>query len=220
MHSRSLIVRAPRRLVTFNNYENEGRSAGFTAILLGGEDEAKMLADDSKFSGSSIEERLRLAAEVDVEEWMNSRISDMESYVPEIGDWPDEAPPAGSMGAHLDVLSRKPKVRVAIAKIPSPRNWEAPAYVGMGGWNECPAASVITAFARRWHERYGAEVISITHDVMEFTVSKPPADRDSAMALAKEQYIFCSDIVEQGVGDIAALAAALMNSNYWYFWWD
>lgn len=209
---------APRYL---QQLRNEGRTAGFTAILLGGDDEASMLAEDSKFSGSSIEERLRLAATVDVEEWLKGRLEvDPEVYMAEAGEWPDEPSPAGTMGAHLDILSRKPKDRVAIAKLPTPRIWEAPAYVGMGGWNECPDASVITAFARRWHERYAAEIISITHDVMEFTVSKPPTDRESALSLAREQYVFCSDIVDQGVGDIAALAATLLNSSYWYFWWD
>jgi len=40
------------------------------------------------------------------------------------------------------------------------------------------------------------------------------------MELAKEQYIFCNDIVDQGVGTVSALAATLLDSNYWYFWWD
>jgi hypothetical protein len=210
---------APRYL---EQLRKEGRSAGFTAILLGEEEEASMLAEDSEYSGSSLEERLRLAAEVDVDEWLKSRTGeDPEAFMAEVsGDWPDDTPQAGSMGAHLDVLSREPKEEVAIAKLPTQRNWEAPAYLGMGGWNECPDAAVITAFAKRWHERYGAEIISVTHDVMEFTVSKPPTDRESAMALAKGQYIFCTDIVDQGVGDVTTLAAMLLNSNYWYFWWD
>lgn len=209
---------APRYL---QQLRNEGRSAGFTAILLGGEDDASMLAEDSKFNGLSVEERLRKAASVNVEDWLKSRIEkDPEAYMAESGYWPHQVPQAGSMGAHLEVLSQKPRNRVAISKLPTPRNWEAPAYLGIGGWNACPSASVITAFAKRWHERYAAEIISVTHDVMEFTVSKPPVDRDSALALAKEQYIFCSDIVDQGVGDISALAATLLNSNYWYFWWD
>jgi hypothetical protein len=27
-------------------------------------------------------------------------------------------------------------------------------------------------------------------------------------------------IVDQGVGDVSTLAATLINSKYWYFWWD
>jgi hypothetical protein len=40
------------------------------------------------------------------------------------------------------------------------------------------------------------------------------------MALAWEQYWYCLDIVDQGVGSVSALAATLLNSTYWYFWWD
>jgi hypothetical protein len=41
-----------------------------------------------------------------------------------------------------------------------------------------------------------------------------------ALKLAQEQYGFCFDIVEQGVGTIENLAGGLTASNIWYFWWD
>ena len=63
-------------------------------------------------------------------------------------------------------------------------------------------------------------MVSITRDVIEFAVKNPPKTREAAMELAKEQYIFCNDIVDQGVGTVSALAATLLDSNYWYFWWD
>jgi len=39
-------------------------------------------------------------------------------------------------------------------------------------------------------------------------------------ALAKEQFLYCSDIVEQGAGSIRNLASILLNGRAWYFWWD
>jgi len=199
----------------------EGRSTGFTVILLGGKDDAEGLAENREFSKTSTEECLRLAAGVDVEKWLKEQVEgDPECFQAETGDWPSEVPDAGGISAHLEVLSRKPKKAAYLAKIPTARNWEAPAYIGMGGWNACPYSAVLTAFAKRWHERYGAEIVSITHDVMEFTVTKPPTSKEAALELAKEQYIFCSDIVDQGVGDVSTLAATLLNSRYWYFWWD
>jgi hypothetical protein len=179
------------------------------------------LAENREFSKTSTEENLRLAAEVNVEEWLKKQVAaDPECFQAEVGDWPTEIPDAGSVSAHLEVVSRKPKKVACLAKIPTSRNWEAPAYIGMGGWNACPDSAVLTAFAKCWHERYGAEVVSITHDVMEFVVTKPPTTKEAALELAREQYVFCSDIVDQGVGDVATLAATLLNSNYWYFWWD
>ena len=198
-----------------------GRAGGFQVVLLGDEDDANGLAENRELSGTAPEEYLRLAMELDIKQWLQER---REEYAEQMslvrGDWPAEAPKAGSILAHLDILTMKPKEIACLAKIPTAHNWQVSAYIGMGGWNDCPDASVLTAFARRWHERYGAEVVSITHDVMEFTVSKPPTTREAATELANEQYLFCYDIVEQGVGTIPALAATLLNANYWYFWWD
>jgi hypothetical protein len=40
------------------------------------------------------------------------------------------------------------------------------------------------------------------------------------MELAQEQYDFCPDIVLQGTGTLEPLAATLMASDWWFFWWD
>lgn len=41
-----------------------------------------------------------------------------------------------------------------------------------------------------------------------------------AIELAKQQYEFCIDIVEQGRETIDALAIGLCQCNQWFFWWD
>lgn len=33
-------------------------------------------------------------------------------------------------------------------------------------------------------------------------------------------YALCADIVDQGTESIEALAAQLLVSNSWFFWWD
>ena len=40
------------------------------------------------------------------------------------------------------------------------------------------------------------------------------------LLIAREQYVYCSDIVEQGAQTLSALAAVLMESDWLYFWWD
>jgi len=194
---------------------------GFTAIFLGDEEDIEMLEEFREESESSLKKNLELATQLDVDKWLKKRAEDDPGQVfSEMGSWPLITPKSGSISAHLDILSGRPNEVVYIAKIPTPLNWQAPAYVGMGGWNECPDPAALTALAKRWHERYGAEIVSITHDVMEFSVANPPATKEQAIELAKEQFIVCSDIVTQGVETISALAATLLNSNYWYFWWD
>jgi hypothetical protein len=40
------------------------------------------------------------------------------------------------------------------------------------------------------------------------------------MQLAMEQYLYCADIVDQGVESVANLATLLLKQKVWYFWWD
>jgi hypothetical protein len=51
-------------------------------------------------------------------------------------------------------------------------------------------------------------------------LSCKPATREEALELAREQYFYCNDIVDQGMGSYRRLAAGLMASDWWFFWWD
>ena len=64
------------------------------------------------------------------------------------------------------------------------------------------------------------EITSLSGDVIECCVAKPPRDRESAIRLAWQHYMYCMDIVEQGCESVSQLAGILLNSPYWYFWWD
>jgi Domain of unknown function (DUF4253) len=140
--------------------------------------------------------------------------------LPEAGDWPEKADSLNGPTIVNEVLSGKPHARVYVALIPSKESYEIPAYFGWGGWNANPVAEQHVVMLRKWHEKYGAELVGITGDVMNLRVSKQPATREEAIKLAEEMFHYCEDIVTQGTGDLAALAAMLMVSDYWYFWWD
>jgi plasmid stabilization system protein ParE len=112
----------------------------------------------------------------------------------------------------------KPSVFIGLMRLDAP--WEASAWLRWGGWNACPFPWEHCAVHRYWQEQYGAEVVSITHAIVQCVVPRPPSDRRSALALAEQQYYYCADIVQQGVGTIEALAALLLNGRCWYFWWD
>ena len=108
-----------------------------------------------------------------------------------------------------------------LAKIPVQNPWEVFAYLPFGGWNECPDTPSLMAAAKHWYEKYGAVPAVMTHDVLEFILPKPVGG-DEAMELALEQYVFCSDIVNQGPEDatVGWLADMLRQSTVWFFWWD
>jgi len=113
-----------------------------------------------------------------------------------------------------------PYEEVLIAKIPAKAPWELPAWVPMGGYNECPAPESQVAVFRYWHENYGAVPVSATNAIWEMHVPRPPQTEAEAMTLAAGQYAFCQDIVSQGTATVGALAGLLKGANAWYFWWD
>jgi len=138
----------------------------------------------------------------------------------ETGQWPDKVERLEKYTIPTEILSGTPLPEVTIVLVPTPNSWEVPAWLMFGGWNECPIPEVQVALLKFWHEKYGAEIVGISHDVMELEVTRPPKERQAALALAREQFVFCQDIVTQGAGSVDALAATLLNGKVWYFWWD
>lgn len=110
--------------------------------------------------------------------------------------------------------------KIILAKIPTVNPWEAAAWVPMGGFNECPSPEEQVAVFKFWYEKYGATPALVTQDVWELFVDTPPKTQQESESLAWEQFAFCSDIVWQGVGTVNSLAGTLINSSFWYFWWD
>jgi hypothetical protein len=144
----------------------------------------------------------------------------IDSYMPKDGEWPKKKQPAMPFTIPYDILTRKPHREVYIALAPTERCWDAPAFVSFGGWNECPEPAEHVAMMKYWNQNYGAEIVGITDAVIEARALRPPRDRQAAMKLARQQYTYCPDIVDQGTETISILAATLLNHTQWYFWWD
>jgi hypothetical protein len=138
----------------------------------------------------------------------------------ELGEWPDNPSPSNELTGHMAIGGKRPLKVVAICKIPTSRSWEVPAYLCLGGWNECPAPEVNVALFQYWHEQYGGDIATVMGDVIECTVTRPPMDKESALALARKQFAYCTDIVVQGTETLSALAACLQSAKIWFFWWD
>lgn len=139
---------------------------------------------------------------------------------PPIGDWPRTADADPGLSVAYDLLKSTPLPKVYIALIPTDDWTTIPAYLRYGGWDDCPPPEYHVAALRAWRARYGAELIGLGFNTMNLRVARSPSTRDAAIALAKEQYIYCRDIIDQGVESYSALAAALMANTWWFFWWD
>ncbi|MDR1796102.1 MAG: DUF4253 domain-containing protein [Clostridiales Family XIII bacterium] len=131
---------------------------------------------------------------------------------------PGPGDPGGEFHGYM--FGRRPYPEILIAKIPASAPWELPAWVPMGGFNDCPQAADQVAAFRYWHEGYGAVPACVTYEIWELNVPYPPRTEEAAMALAVEQFAFCQDIVWQGMETVGALAGFLKGATSWYFWWD
>ncbi|HEY0625945.1 MAG TPA: DUF4253 domain-containing protein [Allosphingosinicella sp.] len=218
-------------------WERLRAAGGGWPIIVGGEHEAKALAanfeagrptsvEDILQRAENLNHRQALAEEVArsdaaYRKWAADNNEGVEEEPdPELGEWPEE--PIFTSGPILarDIVTMEPLELVPLLLVPAQQGWQVPAHVKFGDFNACPPPHVHVAALRAWQERYGAELVSLGGATMELRVKKRPKTREEAVELAWEQYRYCPDIVTQGVGDIYPLAAVLMASDWWYFWWD
>lgn len=191
-------------------------------VIVGGADSLESVSEMSKMdSDRTLEEILAQASEINPQEWfVEQEESEPEYYEIDEGDWPEADTPLDHLTAHQDAISGRPLGEVFIALVPTDTSWNVPAYLRIGGWNACPNTEEHVAIYKYWEEKYGARVACIADDVIEFQVARPPQTRAEAYELAKEHYIFCADIVQQGTESIEALASSLVKAPVWFFWWD
>lgn len=171
----------------------------------------------------TFERTLKRASRVDVERAISQvarahgvRARDLRGSTP----LPDYPYATDQFLVPLDVLTEEPLPEVWIALLPIDESWKATALLPWGSYNENPEPAVHTAVLRDWNQRYGVELVTMTADVLEMSVARPPSTDQAALALAREQFSYAPDIVQQRVGDVETLAASLKNGHVWYFWWD
>lgn len=136
-----------------------------------------------------------------------------------VGTWPESDPGQSFYTLPKDIVTGEPRPTV-VAVVPVDDPVHVPAVLAWGNWNECPAPEDHVAIHRRWSSVYGAQFVGISGDVIEMQFARPPKTQEDAMAVANEQFAYCSDIVFQGTETISNLAAGLMDNPIWYFWWD
>jgi hypothetical protein len=213
--------RGEEALLRLARLREQGRRDGFTALVIGDDDDVESLAELPQFNEITPEEYLRLAESIDVAAWFEERRSEEpEEFEVGLGEWPTNPKLPRSIVAHADIMTGRPKPRVYLTRLPTAQSWKVPALLRLGNWNECPEAQDHVALARSWHERFGAEIVAVTRDTVEFEVARPPKSRAEAEQLAWEQFIYCTDIVHRGLETIRNLAGCLLNGKYWQFWWD
>ena len=70
---------------------------------------------------------------------------------------------------------------------------------------------------KEYDEKYGVSVSHAETDTVVLEFDKLPEDLGG---LTKDIYEFCSDIVDQGTGDINSITESLRETNSIFLWWD
>ena len=194
----------------------------FTPVILGSVKDFGLLTDVLADIKDSPQDFLERARNISLDEWFATRLEEAGSLdeLTDASAWDPGKTPQDDFASVRDTLNKRFHRQVWIAKVPCALPCDVPAWLKLGGWNACPSAEEHAAVWRRWQEKYGAEILCVTGDVIEATVSRPPKEKDACYALAREQFAYCEDIVTQGVGSIDALASGLYGASSWFFWWD
>jgi hypothetical protein len=146
--------------------------------------------------------------------------SEEEEHEAPLGEWPTATSESPRLSVSYDILTGQPLPKVHIVLVPTDDPTTIPAHLHWGHWNDCPAPEYHVAALRHWRDRYGAELVGLDVDTLNLRVARKPTTREEAIELARLQYAYCYDIVDQGTNSLSALAAELMAHDWWFFWWD
>jgi hypothetical protein len=196
---------------------------GCWPVLLGDEEDLEShrenVADSKERTATLLEQAEVLARDPNPRAWFYGSIGkDVPEDDVQFGPWDGRYRPNNRFSIPYD--GGEPRPAILLGLVPTQTCWHVPAILRYGGWNACPPPQEHAALMKHWLERYEAEVVGMTRDVIEMRVGRPPTTRDEARGLARQQYSYCTDIVSQGVETVDALAACLLRGRVWYFWWD
>lgn len=90
------------------------------------------------------------------------------------------------------------------------------------GWTPSDQSDAlpIAAVVRSWEERFGARLLRVGFAEISVLVDRPPRSIEHAQRIAAEHFVFCDEYAGQGLRDIPAITASLLETPIWTFWWD
>ncbi|MBS1999284.1 MAG: DUF4253 domain-containing protein, partial [Cyanobacteria bacterium SZAS LIN-2] len=148
---------------------------------------------------------IKAADSVDLEGWIQEMTSGYDLT-------PDESAPKIPYKETIKTDNR-------LVLVPVTKPWQIPAVLILTQQDAVPISLIQVALMKRWHDNYGASLLSFGGDTAYFEVARPPENGAMADKLALEHFAYCQDTVLQGP-DIKSLAKGLLSAKVWGFWWD
>lgn len=89
-----------------------------------------------------------------------------------------------------------------------------------GGWNECPPNKILKEKSKVSYEKYGAEIIKITHDSLYYKCNKVLDTEDSEL-LIQDILDFCPGSLEMYEHhSVDYMKEILLSEQTFMLWWD
>jgi hypothetical protein len=135
-------------------------------------------------------------------------------------DWPDDPVRHTLESRHSPSLGAA-DFDVTVVLVPVADGWRVHEALDYGWWNEYPRPDEHGAILRYWNQRWGADLFALTGTTAQFSVSRPPATRADAIALAAEWSAYNDGEYDYyGAHGPMELAASLLDAPAWFAWWD
>jgi hypothetical protein len=217
------LVQIPGERVPETWQELRQRS-GLVPVLLGDRCSAEVVLERLHANDTSSDSIAEQGRRLDVPAWMAERMRTQpscfgENEVKRVDvPWDGIKRGISPFMASLDYRGR-PHPEVFLALVPAAEAWLAPAVLKPGGYNNCPDAAVHVAFFRYWFERHGAVLTTVADSIIELQVESPPRVLEAAHKVAFEHFVYCPDVVYEGIGTVGNLAGELLDGQLWWFWW-
>ena len=106
--------------------------------------------------------------------------------------------------------------QVILLTLPAEAGYEAPLWVPMGGYNECPLPEHQSVIFKHFQQTYQIKIVAVSEDTWILQAGKRPRTFDEALRLAKEHFIFCQYVMD-GFPTLGHYADYLMKHDIWYF---
>ena len=204
-------------------------TTGLYPFIIGDDSDLFRLKEYTTYSTTEPASMVEKSKSFDVKAWIESRRNpkprgrrkiipfDPDNY---LGEWPDTDTTRDLLWHQTDLHKeeRIPKSKVIIGQVKINASWELPAVLLFAeGCSDIPAEPDEHAgIHRHWQDKYGAEIITLSGDTIECHVANPPRNRETALELAWEHFHYNPE----DVYSVRQLASTLVNSHYWFFWWD
>ena len=86
-----------------------------------------------------------------------------------------------------------------------------------GNWNECPTSATMYSVAKDWEESFGAEITAISHDSIDFKISRKLVEKEMECLIQKIKELHAE---ANYTGGFEKMKKCIREKAEFSIWWD